>query len=228
MQWLYQARKRYGVTVLDYIVTSNHIHLLVKDDGDEGTISRFIQLVAGRTGQEYNQRKNRRGAFWEDRYHATAIENGDHFLRCLVYIDLNMVRAGVVEHPAQWLFSGYNEIQKPRRKNVLINYDKLMEALGVNSYEAVKETHKTLVEESLNAERNRLDEKWTKSIAVGSKGFVEDIKSVLGGLANGRNIQGTGATYQLREPSPFYNGFLRGENDNIGGGNMYQWDFNEV
>jgi len=33
---------------------------------------------------------------------ATAIESGDHLLRCIVYIDLNMVRAGVVNHPSDW------------------------------------------------------------------------------------------------------------------------------
>ena len=101
------------------------------DDGDRDVIPSFMKLVAGRTGQEYNQRKNRRGASWEDRYHATAVEGGggggEHLYRCIVYIDLNMVRAGIVDHPSQWLFCGYNEIQNPRRKNVLINYDKLME-----------------------------------------------------------------------------------------------------
>ncbi len=65
-------------------------------------------------------RKNRKGAFWEDRYHATAIESERHLLRCLVYIDLNMVRTGVVSHPSEWPFGGYNEIQNPRRKCVLI------------------------------------------------------------------------------------------------------------
>ncbi|MEA3467618.1 MAG: transposase [Thermodesulfobacteriota bacterium] len=228
LQWLYQARKRYGLTILNYIVTSNHIHLLVMDDGDREIIPRSIQLVAGRTGQEYNQRKKRQGAFWEDRYHATAVEDGEHFLRCLVYIDLNMVRAGVVKHPAQWLFSGYNEIQKPRKKNVLINYDKLMEQLEAGSYNTVKQNHKMLVEETLNNERNKRDEKWTRSIAVGSKGFVENVKSRLGGLATGRTIQKTEATYQLREPSSFYNDLLEVKNDDIAGKNAYLWNFNEV
>ncbi|MFZ0724160.1 MAG: hypothetical protein WAM61_00085, partial [Desulfobacterales bacterium] len=41
---------------------------------------RSLQLVAGRTAQEYNDRKGRKGAFWEDRYHATAIEKGEHLL----------------------------------------------------------------------------------------------------------------------------------------------------
>src|SRR5262245_19775481 len=61
LRWVFQANKRFGLSVLSYIVTSNHVHLLV-------------QLIAGLTGQEYNQRKGRHGAFWEDRYHATAIE----------------------------------------------------------------------------------------------------------------------------------------------------------
>ena len=52
-----------------------------------------MQLIAGRTAQEYNQRKDRQGAFWEDRYHATAIEADGHLHRCLIYIDLNMIRA---------------------------------------------------------------------------------------------------------------------------------------
>ena len=82
MQWLYQARKRYGLTILNYMVTSNH--LLVVDTGKRDVISKSMQLVAGRTGQEYNRRKNRSGAYWEDRYHAIAVESGDHLARCLV------------------------------------------------------------------------------------------------------------------------------------------------
>jgi len=104
IHWLFEAKKRYGLVILDYTVTSNHIHLLVVDDGDRDTIPKSIQLVAGRSAQEYNQRKKRKGAYWEDRYHATAVETGEHLLRCLVYIDLNMVRVGVVSHPSEWVF----------------------------------------------------------------------------------------------------------------------------
>ena len=75
-----------------------------------------MQLTAGRTAQEYNQRKERHGAFWEERYHATAIDVDEHLHRCVVYIDLNMVRAGVVRHPSQWLHSSYREIQNPPKR----------------------------------------------------------------------------------------------------------------
>ena len=107
LRWLFEARKRFGLSILNYMVTSNHIHLLVRDNGKRDVIPKSIQLIAGRTGQEYNQRKKRKGAFWEDRYHATAVETDDHLIQCLVYMDMNMVRAGVVNHPSEWAFSGY-------------------------------------------------------------------------------------------------------------------------
>jgi REP element-mobilizing transposase RayT len=110
ISWLFEARKRFGLSILNYTVTSNHVHLLIRDNGSRDTLPKSIQLIAGRTAQKFNLRKERKGAFWEDRYHATAVETGDHLRRCLVYIDLNMVRAGVVKHPVGWAFCGYNEI----------------------------------------------------------------------------------------------------------------------
>nr|WP_306793124.1 transposase [Desulfopila inferna] len=61
--WLFESRKRYGLQVLNFMVTSNHIHLLAVDGGDRHVLPRSLQLVASRTGQEYNRRKNRKGAF---------------------------------------------------------------------------------------------------------------------------------------------------------------------
>ncbi|UWZ79788.1 transposase [Geoalkalibacter halelectricus] len=63
--WLGEARKRYRLQILNYVVTSNHVHLLVRDQGATNCIPSAMQLLAGRTGQEYNQRKERKGAFWE-------------------------------------------------------------------------------------------------------------------------------------------------------------------
>jgi putative transposase len=91
LQWLFEAKKGYGLAILNYVVTSNYIHLLVQDKKDLKVIPRSLQLVAGRTGQAFNNRKKRKGVFWEDRYHATAIETREHLLRCIGYMDLNRV-----------------------------------------------------------------------------------------------------------------------------------------
>jgi hypothetical protein len=206
------------------MVTSNHVHLLIADDGEREVIPKSMQLVAGRTGQEYNQRKKRKGAYWEDRYHATAVESGDHLARCMVYIDTNMVRAGVVSHPSMWLFCGYNEIQAPRRKNVLIDYERLQGLFGAGSYEQLKNSHKGWVEEYLGAGvKNRQDE-WTGSIAVGSGPFVEKVKSLLGFRAKGREVTEGNEGYQLRERGTYYKALFGAEKDDIGLENTYPWD----
>ena len=224
LQWLYEAKKRYGLVILNYSVTSNHIHLLAAGGTKREVIPDSIKLIAGRTGQEFNQRKSRKGAFWEDRYHATAVESGEHLLKCLVYIDLNMVRAGVVAHPSEWAFCGYNEIQDPKRKNILIHYERLTELLGFKSYDEVRTYHKRWVEEYIGNGKNIHDEKWTKSIAVGNESFIDKVKSIMGVLAIGRKNIGVEGECQLREPAAVYNTLFEGKKDDIGVENTCLWD----
>jgi putative transposase len=65
LRWVFEAKKCFGLSVLNYIVTANHVHLLVRDTGPN-VIANSMQLIAGRTGQEYNQRKERHTTFGED------------------------------------------------------------------------------------------------------------------------------------------------------------------
>lgn len=208
LYWFFQAKKRYGLCILNYIITSNHIHLLVYNKGRNlDHIPKSIQLIAGRTGQEYNQRKSRKGAFWEDRYHATAVQDGAHLIQCINYIDMNMVRAGVVDHPANWKQSGYIEIQNPRKRYALINYDYLMKLLNFSEYDSLKNAHNQWVETALTG-TNKKDQKWTKSIAVGDKKFIEKIRDHLGDKAKGRKRIKFETGFELREDQkPYFNLF---------------------
>jgi putative transposase len=204
--WLFESRKRYGLQVLNFMVTSNHIHLLAVDGGDRHVLPRSLQLVASRTGQEYNRRKNRKGAFWEDRYHATAIEDGEHFVRCMTYIDLNMVRAGVVDHPSEWPDCGFHEIQKPRQRYVIIDRQKLAELASVADQDSLGKSHRGWLHELLPYHGKERDEKWSTSVAVGGEQFVTSVKELLGLKATGRRIVNRGAVSELREPITSYKG----------------------
>lgn len=223
LQWLFEAKKRYGLCVLNYMVTCNHIHLLVFDRGGQEVISRSIQLMAGRTAQDYNQRKQRKGAFWEDRYHSTAVETNQHLARCLVYIDLNMVRAGVVKHPAVWKESGYGEIQHPGCRYRLIDQHCLMELLGISSPEVLRESHRSWVEEALRGENHGRDSKWSQSIAVGSEEFVTRVQKRLGSKAKGRKPRASADGWQLREPGAAYSRISGAENDLLRSQNLHCW-----
>jgi putative transposase len=219
--WLGEARKRFGMKLLNYTVTSNHVHLLVKDPGSAGSIPSAMQLTAGRTGQEYNQRKQRKGAFWEDRYHATAIESGEHLLRCLVYIDLNMVRAGVVSHPQEWVHGGYREIQGQRRRNRLLDLDALVDAAGLSTLQALADHHGSWVGEALRTNALQRDEAWTRSLAVGSEEFVLKTQSLLGVRGKSRAIIASGDCCVLRESDEGYGEDFPAKNQSIVEKNTY-------
>jgi len=200
--WLFEAKKRLGLCVLNYTVTSNHIHLLVKDGGGE-VIARSMQLVAGRMGQEYNQRKQRQGAFWEDRYHATAVEGDDYLRRCLVYIDLNMVRAGVVRHPGEWAYGGYREIQHPPQRGHIVDLAELARLCGFADIGRFQQAHREWVEKELALDRSRREARWSEAIAVGSQAFVAEIQRELALKAKYRSIDEAEGetTCVLREPA---------------------------
>jgi len=226
LQWLFEAKKRYGLCILNYMVTSNHIHLLVVDAGGREVVPNSIQLIAGRTGQEYNQRKKRNGAFWEDRYHATAVSSDRHLIQCIVYIDLNMVRAGVVTHPSEWDFGGYNEIQQPRERYALIDYNRLMDFLHISTIDQLRDSHKKWVEEILKTKDYVRESKWTQSIAVGNMSFVESIKQQLGIRAKGRTVAGSRDSYQLRDEQVAYNSNFTPEKGVLSANNAYFWNVN--
>ena len=208
--WLFEAKKRFGLCVLNYIITSNHIHLLVRDCG-QGEIAKSMQLIAGRTAQEYNQRKGRRGAFWEDRYHATAVDSDKYLARCIVYIDLNMVRAGVVSHPGEWPYSGYCEIQSPPQRYAVIDRKALTELLGASDFEQCQQNHKGWVEEALKSAQLQRDLLWSQNLAVGHKDYVEDTKTALGITGRYRFVVEDNDAYALKEPVVPYTDHSKGE-----------------
>lgn len=201
--WLFEARKRYGLCVLDYIVTSNHIHLLVQDRG-KGEIAQSMQLIAGRTAQEYNLRKSRKGAFWEDRYHATAVDSEDYLSRCLAYIDMNMVRAGVVKHPAEWGVCGYRELQYPPKRYGIIDRKMLAKLLGFQSEHKLRQSHAKWIEDMLRNEGFKRDSKWTESLAVGHRSFVEAVKTELGVKGHYRDLEKDKNDYVLKDSTISY------------------------
>ncbi len=218
--WLFEAKKRYGLCVLNYIVTSNHIHLLVVNT-KEDVISRSLQLIAGRTAQEYNQRKNRKGAFWEDRYHATAVESDEHLAKCLVYIDLNMVRAGVVNHPSEYRTSGFNEIQKPPKRYVVIDRKVLQNLFAISDPECFRQEHRHWVEVELQADANIRKGLWSESIAVGSEGFVKKIQYQLEQRAEGRSVVMENEGSALKEAKAPYSTLYDGGKDVLRHDNSY-------
>jgi putative transposase len=117
-----------------------------------------------------------------------------------------MVRAGVVSHPAQWKWGGYNEIQNPKGRYCLIDHHRLHRLLNVAAHHDFTRIHNRWVESKLATDQVREDH-FSRSLAVGSESFVTDIQAELGVKAMGRGITlCPDGSYQLREPGLVYTG----------------------
>ena len=194
------------VCLLGYCITSNHVHLLVNVPSREA-LSTLMQSVAGEFAQDYNRRKRRSGAFWGDRFHATLVDSDEYLLRCMRYIDLNMVRAGVVAHPEDWDWCGYRELAGLRRRYRLIDRTRLFEILEATAdSERLLEVYRASMDEAIARRLFAREAMWTESLAVGSQAFVCGVEE---SIRNRRRLEtGKSAPAGSTEPDDW---FLREE-----------------
>ncbi len=73
-------------------------------------LSEFVKEIKQRFSRYYNKAHDRTGYFWGDRFKSVILESGDTLINCLAYIDLNPVRANMVEKPEdyRWCSIGYH------------------------------------------------------------------------------------------------------------------------
>ena len=209
-----EMSKSFDVSVLNYCFTSNHIHMLLEVEEKEA-VSRFMQDLAGTFALHYNRRKKRSGGYWEGRYHATMIGSGPYLWSCLQYIDLNMVRAGVVKRPEEWLWTGWQEIMGLRKRYCLVDQNRLLAWTGHTDIEQLREHYKHDLMNRIHHRILQRESQWTDAVAVGTEAFI---KSVTDKLPDRRRWQieattiGRSAGSVLREPTPAYMRFSTPKN----------------
>jgi putative transposase len=168
---LYQAQRRYRIAVLNYVVTSNHIHLLLTSSKGEN-ISSALQYLHGAVAQFHNKERTEEGSFWSNRFHSTRVQSGAHLGRCLFYIDLNMVRAKVVRHPSKWRHCGHHELIKPRERYRVVDRKRLCQKLGVDvDCQFLDWYRKTLRCKIANLQPR--EDYWSKALAVGDPDWLK-------------------------------------------------------
>ena len=100
--------KKFEVDVHAYVLMTNHFHLLATPQTDT-SLPLLMQAVGRSYVRYFNDRQSRSGSLWEGRYRSTLIETDRYLLACMAYIDLNPVRAGLVNeaHDYAWSSHGF-------------------------------------------------------------------------------------------------------------------------
>ena len=103
---LKQSAQKYKVYIHAFVLMTNHVHLLVTA-ADEKGVPRMMQALGRKYVQYFNYTHNRTGTLWEGRYKSTLVDSEHYLLLVYRYIELNPVRANMVEHPAEYPWSSY-------------------------------------------------------------------------------------------------------------------------
>lgn len=168
---LRQMTGRYPVRVLNYMITGNHVHLLLWSKRPQD-VAAGMQFLSGTAAQDYNRRKNREGAFWRGRYRPTLVESGSHLSRCFFYIEMNMVRAKAVDHPSDWVGGAFAEHTGHRKRYRIIDRERLLHCLDCVNIEEFRDWYRA----TLNLYSRKPMERepyWTEAAAVGSREWAE-------------------------------------------------------
>ena len=89
-----------------YVLMTNHTHLLMTPSNSDG-ISKVMQSFGRHYVQYINRSYQRRGTLWESRHRSSVVDADNYLLACYRYIEMNPVRARMVEHPTVYCWSSY-------------------------------------------------------------------------------------------------------------------------
>ncbi len=106
LEKLGEACDRFGCEIHAYVLLTNHVHLLMTPAAED-SIGKTMQSLGRYYVQYFNHCYQRTGTLWEGRYKATLLNSEHYLLTCYRYVELNPVRAGMVDHPIDYPWSSY-------------------------------------------------------------------------------------------------------------------------
>jgi putative transposase len=112
-----------------YCLMSNHVHLLLTPADEEGC-ALFMRDLGRCYAAYFNRRYERMGALWERPFRSCLVDSARYVIACYRYIELNPVRARMVKHPGEHLWSSFAGNAALRTDELLTPHDEYL-ALGL-------------------------------------------------------------------------------------------------
>lgn len=173
---LYAYARQFRVAIHAWVLMDNHLHLLATPESADG-LPKLMQSVGRRYVRYFNDRHGRTGTLWEGRYRSTVIESERHLLACMVYIDLNPVRAGLVQQARDYPWSSHAHCVGLRQDR-LVTPHSLFWALG-NTPFAREAAYAELVHAGISdREQAAMTDAALRGWALGSAAFVDSLQTL--------------------------------------------------
>ena len=176
--WLKEYSKKYGVDIHAWVMMTNHIHLLCTPR-QEGGVSSMMQALGRRYVRYFNFVYKRTGTLFEGRYKSCLVQEDNYLLEVYRYIELNPVRAGMVDDPAEYKWSSFRINALGKASELCIPHDNYL-MLGYsqkerqhNYCELFRSVTDKRILEQIRAATN-------KGMVVGNNQFKEEIEALTG------------------------------------------------
>jgi putative transposase len=176
---LKEWKEELGIKLYGWCLMTNHIHLIA-DPGDEaGSISIMMKRINGRQTAYVNKLERRSGSLWEGRYKASPIQMDNYLLSCCRYVELNPVRAGMVNKAEDYPWSSYRERTQGSSIKLLDNAPAYMELAGSTRYRRAR--YEAFVRQGVpTMESLFLGESVMRNQLTGNQRFIDEIEQRIG------------------------------------------------
>lgn len=173
---LLKAAGKFSCAIHAYVLMTNHVHLLVSSTAAYG-ISQMMQSLGRRYVRYINREYRRTGTLWEGRFKAALIDTEAYLLTCMRYIELNPVRAAMVEHPGEYWWSSY-AANAHGSSDRLVTPHPLYLALG-RSPASRQEAYRELFRHSIdNDQLHAIREALNHDLVLGRSRFKDNIEAM--------------------------------------------------
>ena len=174
MGLLDENAKKFAVDIHAYVLMTNHFHLLATPQTDTG-LPQMMQAVGRSYVRYFNDLHARTGSLWEGRYRSTLIQTDRYLLACMVYIDLNPVRAGLTGSALDYPWSSHGFYVGVRSDKLLTPHALFWDL--ANTPFGREAAYADLVRAGISADQqSALTKSALAGWALGERDFVEDLQ----------------------------------------------------
>ncbi|AJD61339.1 transposase [Pseudomonas aeruginosa] len=177
---LRDLKDAFGIKVYAFCLMTNHVHLLLAPGDSLSGLAQLMKTLAARTTRYRNRLEGRSGTLWESRYKSSVVQSDAYLLACCRYIELNPVRARMVDDVAAYPWSSYGLRADWLKEPNWLDMDSCFIELGQTAEERYRR-YVTFMKEAIPAEELRLiREAVQRGQLTGNQRFVDEIERVAG------------------------------------------------
>ena len=168
---LLKYKEKYKFKLYQYVLMTNHVHLVIEPTNAGGELSQIMKGINLSYAQHYKTKYKYTGHFWQDRFKSIIVAKDEYLLACGSYLELNPVRAGMVNRPKEYPWSSYKANAHGKKDDLVdvhIIYDNL------SSDENVRKEYRHFVQDMLK-KNNAMSGEMDRRTIYGGGDFIRRV-----------------------------------------------------